>query len=80
MKTKLTVRLDQELINKAKAYAKASGKSVSQMIADYFALLGEPTESSNQKITPVVRSLRGALRGGKVDLDDYHRHLEDKYL
>ena len=77
MKTTLTLRLEQELINKAKAFAKASGKSVSQMVADYFALLHEPNDE-NQPITPIVRSLKGALRGGKVD--DYHRHLEDKYL
>jgi len=79
MHTKLTLRLDQKLINRAKAFAKASGKSVSQMVADYFALLHEPNDE-NQPITPIVRSLRGVLRGGKVDLDDYHRHLEDKYL
>ena len=40
MQTKLTLRLEEQLIERAKAHAKKRGKSVSQMVADYFALLG----------------------------------------
>ena len=80
MKTKLTLRLEQELINKAKAFAKARGKTVSQMVADYFVLLDKPDSEENQQFTPIVRSLKGSLRGAKVDIEDYHRHIEDKYL
>ena len=39
MNTKLTLRLDEELIKSAKMHAKTIAKSVSQMVADYFYLL-----------------------------------------
>ena len=36
--TKLTLRLDDELIASAKRHSAKAGKSVSRMVADYFAL------------------------------------------
>ena len=36
MNTKLTLRLEEELIKSAKNHANIIGKSVSQMVADYF--------------------------------------------
>ena len=40
MNTKLTLRLDENLIKSAKNYASSSGKSVSQLVADYFLFAG----------------------------------------
>jgi len=80
MQTKLTLRIDEKLIKRAKAYAKGTGKSVSQMVADYFALLGPCEEENNSKDTPTVQSLRGVLRDAGVDQKGYKRHLEEKYL
>jgi hypothetical protein len=81
MQTKLTLRLDEKLIKSAKLFAKKNGKSVSQIVADYFALLeGKRQEPKTITLTPTVRSLKGALRGADVDTEDYHRHLEGKYL
>ena len=78
MQTKLTLRLDAQLIERAKTHARNRGKSVSQMVADYFALLGQ--EDPHEMLPPLTRSLRGALRGAPIDEDEYHRHLEEKYL
>jgi len=80
MPIKLTLRIDEELVERAKAYSKVSGKSVSQIVADYLAIL--PTEAGEKgaRLTPIVRSLRGFLRGADMDEKDYRRHLEDKYL
>jgi hypothetical protein len=78
MQTKLTLRLEAQLIERAKAYARQRGTSVSQMVADYFALLDR--QEQDEPLTPLTRSLRGALRGANVDEDDYHRNLEKKYL
>jgi len=78
MQTKLTLRLDAQLIERAKNHAKNRGKSVSQMVADYFALLGQ--EEQNETLPPLTRSLYGALRGTDIDEEDYHRYLEEKYL
>ena len=33
---KLTLRMDQEQVERAKAYAAQHGKSLSQLVADYF--------------------------------------------
>jgi len=78
MQTKLTLRLDAQLIERAKNHAKDRGKSVSQMVADYFALLGQ--EEQTETLAPLTRSLYGALRGADIDEEDYRRHLEEKYL
>lgn len=77
MQTKLTLRLDAQLIAQAKKYAQSRGKSVSQMVAEYFVLLGQ--EETTKPLPPVTRSLRGALRGADVDEGDYRRHLEEKH-
>jgi len=79
MNTKLTLRLDDELIRRAKAYAERSGKSVSGLVADYFAVLTSDAPAPDIEITPRVRALRGVLKGCGVDEEDYHRHLLEKY-
>jgi len=55
MKTKLVLRLDDELINRAQSYAKKSGKSVSQIVAGYFSLLDAEPEKETFEFTPLVR-------------------------
>lgn len=77
--TKLTLRLDEELIRRAKRHAGKSGKSVSKLVADYFALIDAGTEVPGTEITPRVRSLIGSLKGAAVTDEDYRRHLEEKY-
>ena len=78
MQTKLTLRLDGQLIERAKAHAKKRGKSVSQMVADYFALLDR--DDQPETLAPLTRSLYGSLGGAVVDEDTYREHLEKKYL
>lgn len=80
MQTKLTLRLDDKLINRAKSYAKKRGKSVSQIVAGYFSLLDAEPERDESDLTPLVRSLKGSLKGAKVGKKDYHDYLEEKYL
>lgn len=79
MQTKLTLRLEDQLIEQAKSYAAQAGKSVSQIVADYFKLLtseqGKPVSSS----TPITQSLRGVLRDSGLDEKDYKKYLEEKH-
>jgi len=75
--TKLTLRLDDELIGRAKRHSAKSGKSVSKLVSDYFALIDD--ESATTDLTPRVRSLRGVLAGSGLDERDYRRHLEEKH-
>ena len=80
MQTKLTLRLDENLIKSAKSHANISGKSVSQMVADYFYLLDMKTIKKPAQLTPIVKSLKGSLQDTDLDESDYKRYLEDKYL
>ncbi|MFN3982345.1 MAG: DUF6364 family protein [Caldilinea sp.] len=85
MQTKLTLRLDERLIASAKAYAQQHGKSVSQLVADYFAALdrtksaGAIEENAPASYAPVTRSLIGVL-GHNGDRSEYHAYLEQKHL
>lgn len=79
MKTKLTLRLDDELINRAKRYSDRSGKSVSQLVADYFALIETDERIPGTELTPRVRSMIGSLKGASTTEEDYRRHLEEKH-
>ena len=79
MHTKLTLRIEEELIERAKSYARQSGKSVSQLVSDYLELLPQPEARPKRTMTPIVKSLRGALAGSGLDEQDYRRHLEEKH-
>jgi Family of unknown function (DUF6364) len=80
MNTKLTLRLEEELIKSAKQHASVMGKSVSQMVADYFYLLDKKTLKKPISLTPLVKSLKGSLKKSDIDESYYQSHLEDKYL
>ncbi|MEE9304380.1 MAG: DUF6364 family protein [Thiotrichaceae bacterium] len=78
MQTKLTLRLESELIQQAKKHAKQQGKSLSQVVADYFKVFTQ--DSERQKIAPITSSLIGVIGSNDLDKDDYKKHLEEKYL
>ncbi|MCP4287520.1 MAG: antitoxin [Gammaproteobacteria bacterium] len=78
MQTKLTLRLEDSLIHQAKTYAKQHGKSLSQVVSDYFQILTRRAEGVE---TPsITQSLIGVLESSHIEVDDYKRHLEEKYL
>ena len=82
MNTKLTLRLDEVLIQQAKEYAAKEGRSVSELVAGYFARLTEPMQDKPvDPSAPAPRrsSLRGILAGSKLDESDYYKYLERKY-
>ncbi|USE35715.1 DUF6364 family protein [Endozoicomonas sp. SCSIO W0465] len=78
---KLTLRMEPEQVQKAKAYAAHHGKSLSQLVADYFDSLTS-AESDNETLPPLTQKLKGALRSPDTTDDEnaYKKHLEDKYL
>jgi hypothetical protein len=76
--TKLTLRIDDELIDRAKEHSRRTGRSVSRLVGDYFrSMTGE--ELSEPTKSPIVDSLHGLLRGSDLDEEDYRRHLERKH-
>lgn len=78
MQTKLTLRLESELIEQAKIHARQQGKSLSQIVADYFMVFTE--ETKKHKIAPITQSLIGIVKDNNLDESDYKKHLEEKYL
>ncbi len=80
MQTKLTLRLEDQLIEQTKSYAAQAGKSVSQLVAEYFKLLTSEKTKHAQPSTPITKSLRGLLRETKLDEEDYKKYLREKHL
>lgn len=79
MNTKLTLRLDEDIIRRAKEYSKEVGKPVSRLVEDYFRIVTSPG-LPQENLPPLVESLRGCIEGSGVDEEDYRQHLEEKYL
>jgi len=75
MQTKLTLNLEDELIQQIEAYAKQQNKSISQIITEYFQQLTK--QSKNVSVPSITRSLIGILQDYKVDSADYKQHLQD---
>lgn len=80
METKLTLRIERKLINKAKSYAQQREKSVSQIVSDYFSLLESKRRIKTATKLPITSSLRGVLKGKDMSEKDYSKYLEDKFL
>jgi len=82
MNTKLTLRLDENLIEFAKEYSAQTGKSVSRLVADLFEIIKNEKlqQETESEISPTVHSLHGVLKGRNIREADYKRHLEEKYL
>lgn len=62
METKLTLRLNDKVIQRAKIYAKSHRISLSKMIETYLDSLTREKKSDRQiHITPLVESLSGVI-------------------
>ncbi len=80
MNTKLTIKLDGNVIARAKNYAKKRNTSLSKMIESYLDSVTKPDQSGIE-ITPLVKSLSGTIEL-PVDFDyrkDYTNYLTKKY-
>ncbi|MFK7810552.1 MAG: DUF6364 family protein [Saprospiraceae bacterium] len=81
---KLTLSINQSVIEKAKEYAKTSGKSLSSIVEEYLKSLAKEQKSKSKK-TPndIVNELRGSVKLPK-DSSTYKELLQDalvaKYL
>ena len=79
MDTKLTLKLNGDIIEQAKTYAKKKNTSLSKLIESYLGMLVEPNEK--QEVTPLVKSLSGVIDLPK-DFDrktNYRKHVLNKY-
>lgn len=78
MHTKLTLRMDAELIRTAKMEAGRRGKSVSQIVGDFFNSLALGRRAPSEH-PPVTASLIGVLKTRGLSEADYRKHLREKY-
>lgn len=82
MDTKLTLRLNDTVIERAKVYARSHNISLSKMIESYLdSITKQKDEEKEFSITPFVESLSGVI-DLPADFDykkEYHNHLEEKY-
>ena len=80
MNTKLTLKLDDSIINSAKDYAKSKNTSLSKLIESYLGFLTS-SKSTTDNITPLVKSLSGIINLPKnYDVKmKYQQHLINKY-
>lgn len=84
MKRKLTLSLERATIERAKAYADERGKSVSQLVGEYFDALTRERAASlpagrpgrDRPLSDEVQQLIGIAEG---DEEDYYRYLEEKH-
>ena len=72
---KLTLSVDESIVQRAKRYAARRGTSVSALVERYLALLARPAWPKH--LPPVLRRLRGSLKN--LDVAEYRRYLERKY-
>lgn len=66
MDSKLTLKLDQTAIERARQYAKKRGISLSRLVEIYFLSLAEREAASASQPTGVVAELAGILAGKQV--------------
>lgn len=81
MDTKLTLKLDQEVIEKAKLYASDKKLSLSRLIENYLNSLTSHQPTGELEISPFVKSLSS---GVKIPSDydykkDHADYLDQKY-
>jgi hypothetical protein len=82
METKLTLRLNDQVIERAKNYAHSHKISLSKMIESYLDTITKPKEVEKKNtVTPLVESLSGVI-DLPADFDyknEYGNYLEKKY-
>jgi len=79
MNTKLTLRMDNDLIESAKQHSVKTGKSVSRIVSDLFQIIKNEKVNREYSLTPTVKRLKGVLKKSTVDEKQYKKYLEDKY-
>ena len=82
MDAKLTLNVDKNIADKAKQYARSKGRSLSDLVEDYFRFLTRGMEFPEQEISPKVKSLLGSIKVPE-DFDfkrDLTEQLSRKYL
>ncbi len=82
MDTKLTLTIEESIIEKAKVYAKNSKRSLSDIIENYLKIITNENTQDQVELTPIVKSLKGSFSAPK-NLDykkELSKTLSEKYF
>jgi hypothetical protein len=78
MEAKLTLKLDQSVIQAVKLYAEKNNRSLSRLVEDYFRNLINENEP-DKKFSSLVEELSGVISEEDLKNLDYVNYLEKKY-
>ena len=81
MDAKLTLKLDQATIRRAKAYAAGRNRSLLALVEGFFRALADPGQAGAED-PPIVGELAGIIEPPADDYrgkDTYADHLERRY-
>ena len=80
MDNKLTLKLDNQVIEQAKIYARKKNTSLSKLIEGYLQFL-TADETADNDVSPLVKSLSGVVKISEDEnyKDSYKKHLNKKY-
>lgn len=73
MDSKLTLKLNKNVIEQAKRFAKQNNISLSRLIENYLLAITKHKEE-DQEISPLVKSLTGVI---KLEEEDYQKSYTD---
>jgi len=82
MTTKLTLSVEEKVIERAKVYAKKTGRSLSDIVEGYLDSLTSDSDKKNEDISPKLRKLIGAIKLPKNFNEQKikREYLEKKYM
>ena len=82
MNTKLTLTIEQTIIEKAKKYAHGKGLSLSNIIENYLKVITKEDDNESIELTPIVKSLKGSFKAPKnINYKkELSKRLTEKYL
>jgi hypothetical protein len=82
MNNKLTLTIEQTVIEKAKKYANNKGRSLSNIIENYLKAITISENKETIELTPTVKTLKGSFKAPR-DFDykkEISKRLTEKYL
>lgn len=83
MDTKLTLRLDKEIIDRIKIYASKQHKSLSALTEDLYKIymLKDENRDELELITPIARKYKGIIDKTSFDVDNSkYQYLREKHI
>ncbi len=80
MTTKLTLSVEKSVIDRAKSYAKQTGRSLSEIIENYLESITQ--EKGEETVSPKLKKIVGAVKLPKNfdEAKELRSYLENKHL